>query len=303
MLAKLFLAIQRKKLRPKQVGKISETDLILNKDGSVYHLNLLPKHISDTIIAVGDPNRVYSVSQYFDEIEFEMNKREFITHVGKYKGKRITVISTGIGTDNIEIFFNELDALVNVDLKTRTLKAKKKKLNIIRIGTSGALQEDIPLGSHLVTDFAVGFDNLMNFYKLNLTDFELSIAEDIEKKLKLNFRPYLVEGSHFLKEKLGADMIKGNTVTCPGFYAPQGRAIRLPLQFPKLLDDANYYHSGDFWLTNFEMETSAYYAFARMLGHEAISINAVIANRIKNKFSKNPTKVVDALIKKVLDRI
>ncbi|MEQ8364074.1 MAG: nucleoside phosphorylase [Cyclobacteriaceae bacterium] len=285
------------------MAKISETDLILNKDGSVYHLNLLPKHISDTVIAVGDPNRVYAVSQYFDEIEFEMNKREFITHVGKYKGNRITVISTGIGTDNIEIFFNELDALVNVDLKTRTVKPKKKKLNIIRIGTSGALQEDIPLGSHLITDFAVGFDNLMNFYKLNLSDFELALAEDIEKKLKLNFRPYVVEGSQFLKEKLGADMMGGNTVTCPGFYAPQGRSLRLPLQFPRLLDDANYYHKGDFWLTNFEMETSAYYAFARMLGHEAISINAVIANRIKNKFSKNPTKVVDALIKKVLDRL
>lgn len=285
------------------MAKISETDLILNKDGSVYHLNLLPKHISDTIIAVGDPNRVYSVSQYFDEVEFEMNKREFITHVGKYKNKRITVISTGIGTDNIEIFFNELDALVNVDLKTRTIKPKKKKLNIIRIGTSGALQEDIPLGAHLVTDFAVGFDNLMNFYKLNLSEFEHSTAEDIEKKLKLNFRPYVVEGSRILKEQLGAEMLAGNTVTCPGFYAPQGRAIRLPLQFPKLLDDANYYHNGDFWLTNFEMETSAYYAFARMLGHEAISINAVIANRIKNKFSKNPTKVVDGLIKKVLDRI
>jgi len=285
------------------VAKISETDLILNKDGSVYHLNLLPKHISETIIAVGDPNRVYAVSQYFDEIEFEMNKREFITHVGKYKNKRITVISTGIGTDNIEIFFNELDALVNVDLKTRNPKAKKKKLNIIRIGTSGALQEDIPLGSHLVTDFAVGFDNLMNFYKLSSSDFELSIAEDIEKKLKLNFRPYVVEGSKMLREKLGTDMLGGNTVTCPGFYAPQGRAIRLPLQFPKLLDDANYYHKDDFWLTNFEMETSAYYAFARMLGHEAISVNAVIANRIKNKFSKNPTKVVDALIKKVLDRV
>lgn len=285
------------------MAKISETDLILNKDGSVYHLNLLPKHISETIIAVGDPNRVYAVSQYFDEIEFEMNKREFITHVGKYKNKRITVISTGIGTDNIEIFFNELDALVNVDLKTRNPKAKKKKLNIIRIGTSGALQEDIPLGSHLVTDFAVGFDNLMNFYKLSSSDFELSIAEDIEKKLKLNFRPYVVEGSKMLREKLGTDMLGGNTVTCPGFYAPQGRAIRLPLQFPKLLDDANYYHKDDFWLTNFEMETSAYYAFARMLGHEAISVNAVIANRIKNKFSKNPTKVVDALIKKVLDRV
>lgn len=285
------------------MGKISETDLILNKDGSVYHLNLLPKHISDTIIAVGDPNRVYSVSQYFDEVEFEMNKREFITHVGKYKGKRITVISTGIGTDNIEIFFNELDALVNVDLKTRTVKAKKKKLNIVRIGTSGALQEDIALGSHLITDFAVGFDNLMHFYKLSLSDYELTLAEDIEKKLKLNFRPYVVEGSRILKEKLGVGMISGNTVTCPGFYGPQGRSIRLSLQFPKLLDDANYYHKGDFWLTNFEMETSAYYAFARMLGHEAISINAVIANRIKNKFSKNPTKVMDALIKKVLDSL
>jgi len=285
------------------VAKISETDLILNKDGSVYHLNLLPKHISDTIIAVGDPNRVYAVSQFFDEIEFEMNKREFITHVGRYKNKRITVISTGIGTDNIEIFFNELDALVNVDLKTRTIKTKKKKLNIIRIGTSGALQEDIPLGSHLVTDYAVGFDNLMNFYKLSLSDFELSIGEDIEKKLKLNFRPYVIAGSELLKEKMGAGMLRGNTVTCPGFYAPQGRVIRLPLQFPKLLDDANYYHKDDFWLTNFEMETSAYYAFARMLEHEAISINAVIANRIKNKFSKNPTKVVDALIKKVLDRV
>ena len=285
------------------MAKISETDLILNKDGSVYHLNLLPKHISDTIIAVGDPNRVYAVSQFFDEIEFEMNKREFITHVGRYKNKRITVISTGIGTDNIEIFFNELDALVNVDLKTRTIKTKKKKLNIIRIGTSGALQEDIPSRSHLVTDYAVGFDNLMNFYKLSLSDFELSIGEDIEKKLKLNFRPYVIAGSELLKEKMGAGMLRGNTVTCPGFYAPQGRVIRLPLQFPKLLDDANYYHKDDFWLTNFEMETSAYYAFARMLEHEAISINAVIANRIKNKFSKNPTKVVDALIKKVLDRV
>ena len=142
--------------------KISETDLILNSDGSVYHLNLLPKHISDTIIAVGDPSRVYLVSQYFDEIEFEMNKREFITHVGTYKGKRITVISTGMGTDNIELF-TELDALVNIDLKTREPKSRKKKLKVVRIGTSGGLQEDIPLGSHLASDYAVGFDNLMTF--------------------------------------------------------------------------------------------------------------------------------------------
>jgi len=285
------------------VARISETDLILNNDGSVYHLNLLPKHISDTVIAVGDPNRVYAVSQYFDKIEFEMNKREFITHVGKYKNKRITVISTGIGTDNIEIFFNELDALVNVDLKTRTPKPRKKKLNIIRIGTSGALQEDVPLGSHLVSNYAVGLDNLMNFYDLNLSAFETLIADDLEKKINLNFKPYVVKGSDSLREKLSFEMIVGNTVTCPGFYAPQGRVIRLPLRFPKLLEDLNYYHYDDFWLTNFEMETSAYYAFARMLGHEALSINAVIANRMKNKFSKNPTKVIDSLIKKVLDRI
>ncbi|HCM77157.1 MAG TPA: phosphorylase [Cytophagales bacterium] len=285
------------------MARISETDLILNNDGSVYHLNLLPKHISDTVIAVGDPNRVYAVSQYFDKIEFEMNKREFITHVGKYKNKRITVISTGIGTDNIEIFFNELDALVNVDLKTRTPKPRKKKLNIIRIGTSGALQEDVPLGSHLVSNYAVGLDNLMNFYDLNLSAFETLIADDLEKKINLNFKPYVVKGSDSLREKLSFEMIVGNTVTCPGFYAPQGRVIRLPLRFPKLLEDLNYYHYDDFWLTNFEMETSAYYAFARMLGHEALSINAVIANRMKNKFSKNPTKVIDSLIKKVLDRI
>lgn len=285
------------------MAKIAETDLMLNEDGSVYHLNLLPKHISDTIIAVGDPNRVYAVSQYFDEVEFEMNKREFITHVGKYKNKRITVISTGIGTDNIEIFFNELDALVNVDLKTRNIKTKKKKLNIIRIGTSGALQEDVAVGAHLVSNYAVGFDNLMNFYNLEQTDFEAKIASDIEKKVQLNFKPYVVQGARSLFDKIGFDMVEGNTVTCPGFYAPQGRVVRLPLRFPKILEELNYYHNGEFWLTNFEMETSAYYAFARMLGHDAVSINAIIANRMKNKFSKNPTKVVDALIKKVLDRI
>lgn len=292
-----------KKSRTKAVAKIAETDLMLNEDGSVYHLNLLPKHISDTIIAVGDPNRVYAVSQYFDEVEFEMNKREFITHVGKYKNKRITVISTGIGTDNIEIFFNELDALVNVDLKTRNIKTKKKKLNIIRIGTSGALQEDVAVGAHLVSNYAVGFDNLMNFYNLEQTDFEAKIASDIEKKVQLNFKPYVVQGARSLFDKIGFDMVEGNTVTCPGFYAPQGRVVRLPLRFPKILEELNYYHNGEFWLTNFEMETSAYYAFARMLGHDAVSINAIIANRMKNKFSKNPTKVVDALIKKVLDRI
>ena len=282
---------------------ISETDLILNPDGSVYHLNLLPKHVSDTIITVGDPSRVYMVSQFFDEVEFEMNRREFITHVGKFNNKRITVISTGIGTDNIEIFFSELDALVNIDLKTREPKQRKRKLKIIRIGTSGALQEDIPVGSHLVSDYAVGLDNLMNFYDFTMDDFEAGVAHDLHRKTGLPFLPYVVRGSTVLREQIGYDMMLGNTVTCPGFYAPQARQLRLPLRFPKLLEDLNYYHKGEFWLSNFEMETSGYYAMARLLGHEVLSVNAIIANRIKNKFSKNPNKIVESLIQKVLERV
>jgi uridine phosphorylase len=287
------------------MAKISETDLILNDDGSVYHLNLLPKHISETVITVGDPSRVYRVSQYFDDIEFEMNQREFITHVGTYKGKKVTVISTGIGTDNVEIFFTELDALVNIDLKTREPKSRRKKLKIIRIGTSGALQEDIPLGAHLASEYAVGFDNLMAFYDLPMDDFENEIAADIQKKSGIPFTPYVVKGSDALMKQFGADMVAGNTVTTPGFYAPQGRALRIPIRHPKLLEDLNYYHNkaSDFWLTNFEMETAGYYAMARLLGHEVLSVNAIIANRVKNKFSKQPLKVIDALIKKVLERI
>jgi uridine phosphorylase len=284
---------------------ITETDLILNSDGSVYHLNLLPKHISETIISVGDPSRVYRVSQYFDDIEFEMNKREFITHVGKFKGKRVTVISTGIGTDNIEIFFTELDALINVDLKTREPRSRKKKLKIIRIGTSGSLQEDVPVGSHLISDYAVGFDNLMNFYNLEMTAFEEAIAKDIQKKTGFPFPPYVVRCSSLLKKQFGEDMIMGNTITAPGFYAPQGREIRLPLKYPKLLEQVSRYQhkTSNLRLTNFEMETAAYYALARLLGHEALSVNAIIANRALNKFSKDPNKVVDSLIKKVLERI
>lgn len=283
----------------------TETDLVLNSDGSVYHLSLLPQHISDTVITVGDPSRVNAVSQFFDSIEFEMNRREFITQVGRYKGKRLTVISTGIGTDNVEIFFTEVDALVNVDLKTREPKSRKRKLKVIRIGTSGALQEDIPVGSFLLSDYAVGFDNLMSFYELRHDDTERRIGEDIRRQVGLPFTPYLVRGSQLLRKQIGDGMLTGNTITAPGFFGPQGRTVRVPIRFPRLLDDLANYHDreADFWLANFEMETAGYYGLARLLGHEALSANAIIANRQKNEFSKDPNAIVEGLIERVLDRI
>jgi len=286
------------------MNPIPETDLILNKDGSVYHLNLLPEHISDTIITVGDPDRVSRVSREFDQVDFKIRKREFVTHGGRLNGNKILVISTGMGTDNIEIFFTELDALANVDLKTRMPKKQKKKLNIIRIGTSGALQKYIPLDSHLVSDYGIGLDNLMHFYNLKSTALEKKIAEDIRQKTNTPFTPYVVKGSERLKVQIGFDMIPGNTVTCPGFYAPQGRTVRLLPKNPELLEGLSRYKNkpGKFKLTNFEMETAGYYSMARMLGHEALSVNAIIANRAENRFSKNPDKVVDSLIRKVLSR-
>jgi len=283
--------------------RLSETDLILNPDGSIYHLNLLPRHVADTVIAVGDPGRVNLVSQFFDEVEVEVNQREFITHTGVYRGKRITVISTGIGTDNVEIVFTELDALVNIDLKTREPKSRKKKLKIVRIGTSGALQEDIPVGAHVVTDYAIGLDNLFAFYDLPMDDAEAGLALDLQRKIGLPFMPYVVCGSENLRLQIGRGMLPGNTLTCPGFYAPQGRQVRLAPRFPTLLRDLNCYHKGDFWLTNFEMETSAYYGLGKLLGHEVVSTNAIIANRIKNKFAKNHHQVVEALIEKVLNNL
>lgn len=284
---------------------ISQTDLMLNGDGSIYHLNLLPKQVSDTIITVGDPARVYRVSDHFDKLDFEMNKREFITHIGRYNGKKVTVMSTGIGTDNIELFMTELDALVNIDLTTRELKSRRKKLKIIRIGTSGSVQESIPVGAHVVTEYAIGMDSLMDYYNLTMDSFEEEIAEDIRNKVSLPHTPYIVKGSEELKEQIAHDMVVGNTITTPGFFAPQGRKIRLPLRYPNLLDEFRKYSnkSKGFRVDNFEMETAGYYAMCRLLGHEAISLNAIIANRPKNKFAKDPNKVIDELIKRVLERI
>ncbi|TGE04172.1 nucleoside phosphorylase [Hymenobacter fodinae] len=288
---------------------IPDSELILNKDGSIYHLNLLPDHISDTIITVGDPDRVPSVSQHFDSIETVIQKREFVTHVGYYRGKRLTVISTGMGTDNIDILLNELDALVNVDFVTREARPLEERINlrIIRVGTSGSLQVDIPVGSHLVTEHAVGLDSLMQFYPLVETGLEVEVSREIQQSLQLDYRPYCVRGSDLLREQLGAGMVAGNTLTCPGFYGPQGRVLRLDLRLPTLVQQFQQFRhqsaEGEFRLTNFEMETAGYYALGRMLGHEVVSLNAIVANRATGEFATNSEAVINDLIAKTLDRV
>jgi uridine phosphorylase len=279
-----------------------ESELILNKDGSVYHLSLKPQDISDIILTVGDPSRVHKVSQYFDEITFEMNKREFITHTGTYKGRKLTVMSTGMGTDNVEILMTELDALANINLKKRENKVKKKSLKIIRIGTSGGLQQDLPIDSLLASQFAIGIDTLMQFYNLERTEAESNVESALQLEVGLPFRPYCVEGSSSLLKHFSDDMNIGNTVTCPGFYAPQGRQLRVPIRFPNIAESLSIFHYGDLWLTNFEMETAGYYAMGRLLGHEVLSCNAIVANRMSHQFSKNPDKTIDTLIKLVLDK-
>ncbi len=281
----------------------SETDLILNPDGSIYHLNLKPEHISDKIITVGDPGRVHRISSNFDQVEFEMNKREFITHVGTYKGKKITVISTGMGTDNVEILMTELDALVNIDLERRVPKARKKKLNIIRIGTSASIQEDIRLGSHVLSEYAIGLDPLLHFYDFSMGAFEAKLSDLVRKDLDLPYAPYCFRGSQKLIDLFKNDVIIGNTVTCHGFYAPQARELRAPIKYPNLVDKLNRFHLDDFWLTNLEMETAGYYALATILGHDMVSLNAIVANRAKNKYAKDPNKIIDGLIRKALELI
>jgi uridine phosphorylase len=282
---------------------IPASELILNPDGSIYHLNLLPEHISDLIITVGDPERVQKVSKYFDEIEIKITKREFVTHTGYYKGKRISVISTGMGTDNIDILMNELDALVNIDFQSREINQEKISLKIIRIGTSGSLQQAIPLGSMLASHYAVGLDTLMQFYPLQQNENEQSITKGLQEALGISFQPYCVSASQSLLEQVAFDMIPGNTLTCPGFYAPQGRVLRGGLQNPDLLKVYQDFRVCDFQLTNFEMETAGYYSMGRILGHEMLSLNAIVANRITHEFATNSEEVIDNLIVKVLDRI
>jgi len=259
--------------------------------------------VAEKIIVVGDPGRVHRISRHFDSIDFEMNKREFITHTGKYKGKRLTVISSGMGTDNVEILMTELDALFNIDLVHREPISRRKKLQIIRIGTSGTIRDEIKVGSHLATEYAIGMDPLLHFYDYKHKGKERLIVEQFQKTVGIPYLPYCFRGSTGLLEKFKDCTIVGNTVTCPGFYAPQGRQLRLPIRFRDIIDKMQYFHAEDIWLTNLEMETAGYYAFGKLLGHEVLSLNAIMANRVKNQFAKDPNKIIDSLIMKVLERI
>jgi uridine phosphorylase len=283
--------------------RISPTDLILNPDGSIYHLNLRPEHLADTIITVGDPDRVEKVSQYFDTVEFKINKREFVTHTGTLRGKRLTVISSGIGTDNVEILMNELDALVNINLETFEEKTIHKSLNIIRLGTSGSLQRSIPVNSFVVSEWGVGFDALGLFYSSPKTQ----TTYDLRRDLSLEFEPYCNPAGYDLFkmfiENAPENWHAGMTVTCPGFYAPQGRTLRYTPKIVGLLAKmSGFYRDGNV-LTNLEMETAGYYLMGKTLGHEVLSISAILANRMTNEFSKQPEKQVDSLIQYALEKI
>jgi uridine phosphorylase len=278
---------------------IPASELIINSDGSIYHLHLKPEHLASTVFTVGDPDRVPLVSQHFDQVDFKTQKREFVTHTGWKNGKRVTVMSTGMGTDNIEILMTELDALVNVDLETRLIKPEKSSLQIIRIGTSGSMQVDLPEGSLLASEVGIGMDSLMTYYPE--LEEDQSIAKAIQEELKLPFLPYQASASHMLLDKLDQAFTKGITITCPGFYAPQGREVRMKPRIEQMIERLSGLKIGNKRLTNFEMETAGYYALGKLLGHEMLSLNAIIANRPLKKFDPDAEKTVDSLIKKTLD--
>ena len=288
------------------MNQIPESELILNPDGSVYHLNHLPEDSSDVVINVGDPDRVSKVSAFFDSIEVKKQKREFVTHTGHYKGRRISVISTGIGTDNIDIVYNELDALVNIDLKPRTVKSNLTALNLIRIGTSGALQPEIPVDSFVFSTFGLGLDGLLNFYQYTNTPEEQAIIDSFRKHYPNNCKlpeSYLTRSSHKLEQALSEGMHKGITASCSGFYAPQGRVLRYQLARTDMIEKLNSFRHDEHKVTNFEMETGAMYGLAKLLGHHCCAVNLIVANRIAQQFSKKYEERMHQLIQTVLDRI
>lgn len=285
---------------------IKDSELILNPDGSVYHLNLKPENIADTIIFVGDQDRVEKVTKHFDSVEFSTQKREFKTQTGYFNGHKLSVISTGIGPDNIDIVLNELDALVNIDLETRQPKETLTSLNIIRIGTSGALQADIPIDSFLMSSHALDLNGMLHAYQIEgITNPEIEAEFILQTNWDKNkSKPLVIHGSDYLQMHFNSDkMFKGMTATAGGFYGPQGRVLRLPLQDSNLNSKIDAFTYCDVRVTNLEMETSAIYGLCKLLGHEALSLNAIIANRANGTFSAQPKKVVDKLILFALDKI
>ena len=285
---------------------LKASEFILNEDGSIYHLNLRPEHLADTIITVGDPDRVAKVTEHFDDIEFSIRKREFHTQTGSYRGKRISVISTGIGTDNIDIVFNELDALVNIDFEKREVKKKLKSLDIIRIGTTGSIQAEVPIDSFLLSEKAIGFDGLLHFYQSqdiideNFSEAFIKHMDWFEKKAN----PYVVENSKKVQQILDSvEVFKGTTATNIGFYGPQGRSLRLGLQDEKMNAKLATFNYQNQKITNLEMETSGIYGMSKLLGHNAVSMNVIIANRATGEFSAKPQKTTEKLIGYCLDKL
>lgn len=286
---------------------IKHSELILNNDGTIFHLHLKPENISDHIILVGDPDRVDTISTFFSSIEFSTQNREFKTVTGTYKHKKLSVISTGIGTDNIDIVLNELDALANIDLVRREKKDTPKKLTIVRIGTSGGLQTDLPLNSFVVSEKSIGFDGLLNYY----ANRELFCDMEFEHAFKAYTNwstslasPYTVNASEKLLARFNSpEFTKGVTISAPGFYAPQGRELRLPLAYPQLNSQIESFRFNDLRITNFEMESSAIYGLSKMLGHEALTVCLIIANRVTLTANENYRSEMKKLIQKVLDNL
>lgn len=286
--------------------QLGSSELILNADRSIYHLNLLPEDIATTIITVGDPDRVSDVSKYFDTIELKKGKREFITHTGTLNGKRLSVISTGIGTDNIDIVFNELDALVNIDFNTRRVKKEITQLDFIRIGTSGAIQPDILVDSFLLSEYAIGFDSLLHFYEsedVQHVDMAKAFVTHAQWPAYKSY-PYVVKGDDLLRRKLSSNRIQyGITATNTGFYGPQGRKLRVPIADNDFMSKLSSFRYNEMRITNLEMETSGIYGMSKLMGHQAVSMNCILANRVTEKFSKTPEESINALIKYTLAQL
>ncbi len=286
---------------------IKNSELILNPDGSIFHLHLKPEQISDTILLVGDPGRVETISGMFDKIEFTVRNREFVTSTGTYKGKRLTVLSTGIGTDNIDIVVNELDALANIDLKTRKIKERHRTLRFVRIGTSGSLQADIHINSWLVSCKSIGFDGMITFYAHRENACDMAFETNFRNYMNWDAdlpTPYVVDASDELLRLFGGfNFVHGVNISAPGFYGPQGRVLRLPLAIPDLNEKLEDFKYGDLKITNYEMESSAIYGLSRMLGHHALTVCLIIANRITRETSENYYHEMEKLIKAVLDKL